>query len=84
MSFIEQAAKIFSDTPEYKFQAVIFGRDAFYIEGARPIKIDPDEIIFKAPSVVITVTGEALAVKELTDDCAAIVGKINSYVVTDL
>ena len=84
MSFIEQTSKIFSKTPEYKFQIVIFGRDAFYIEGARPIKIDPDEMIFKVPSAVITVTGESLAVKELADDCAAIVGKINSYTVNDL
>lgn len=84
MSFIEQTAKIFSDTAEFKFQAVIFGRDAFYIEGARPIKIDESEMIFKAPRAVITVAGERMAVKELTDDCAAIVGKIISYSVSDL
>ncbi|MDE5593316.1 MAG: hypothetical protein K2I75_05220 [Clostridiales bacterium] len=84
MSFIEQAAKIFSNVPEYKFQAVIFGRDAFYIEGARPIKIDEKEMIFKIPSGLITVSGERLTVKELSDDCVAIVGRVCSYTVTDL
>lgn len=84
MSFIEQAAKIFSNTPEFKFQAVIFGRDAFYIEGARPIKIDQNEMIFKIPSGLITIVGEKLSVKELSDDCAAVVGRVNSYTVTDL
>lgn len=84
MSFIDQAAKLFSNIPEYKFQAVMFGRDAFYIEGARPIKIDENEMIFKIPSGLITMVGEKLTVKELADDCAAIVGKISSYTVTDL
>lgn len=84
MSFIEQAAKIFSQIPEFKFQAVIFGRDAFYIEGARPIKIDASEMIFKIPSGLITLSGENLTVKELSGDCAAVVGKVCSYAVTDL
>ena len=84
MSFIEQAAKIFSGTPEYKFQVVIFGRDAFYIEGARPIKIDENEMIFRIPTGLISLVGEHMTVKELSDDTAAIVGKINSYTVTDL
>lgn len=84
MSFIEQAAKIFSDIPEFKFQAVIFGRDAFYIEGARPIKIDENEMIFKIPTGLITLVGEKLTVKELSGDSVAIVGRVNSYAVTDL
>lgn len=84
MSFIEQAAKIFSLAPEFKFQAVIFGRDAFYIEGARPIKIDEKEMIFKIPTGLITVIGERMSVKELTDDCAAIVGRIDAYTVKDI
>ena len=84
MSFIEQAAKIFSETPEYKFQVVIFGRDAFYIEGARPIKIDEKEMIFKIPSGIISLVGEGMTVKELEGDTAAIVGKICSYTVSDL
>ena len=84
MSFIEQTAKIFSGTAEFKFQAVFFGRDAFYIEGARPIKIAENEMIFKAPKSVLTVTGERLSVRELTDDCVSVVGKISSYTVTDL
>ena len=84
MSFIEQAAKIFSHTPEYKFQVVLFGRDAFYIEGARPIKIDEKEMIFKIPKGLISLVGEGMTVKELSDDTAAIVGRIDSYTVTDL
>lgn len=84
MSFIEQAAKIFSGIPEYKFHVVIFGRDAFYIEGARPIKIDEKEMIFKIPTGIISLVGEHMTVKELSDAAAAIVGRIDSYTVTDL
>lgn len=84
MSFIEQAAKIFGNTAEFKFQAVLFGRDAFYIESARPIKIDDTEMIFKAPNALICVCGEGLAVKELSGDCASVTGKILSFTVNDL
>lgn len=84
MSFIEQAAKVFSKTAEFKFQAVLFGRDAFYIESARPVKIDDTEMIFKAPNALISVCGEHLAVKELSSDCAAVTGKITGFTVNDL
>ncbi len=84
MSFIEQTAKIFSGLAEIKFQAALFGRDAFYIEGARPIRIDTEEMIFKAPGAVITVTGADLTVKELDDDCIAVVGRLKGFTVNDL
>ncbi|MCH5165700.1 MAG: YabP/YqfC family sporulation protein [Clostridiales bacterium] len=84
MSFIEQTAKIFGNSAEFKFQAVLFGRDAFYIESARAIKIDETEMIFKAPRALIYVCGENLTVKELTDDYAAITGRIKSFTVDDL
>ena len=84
MSFIEQAAKIFSETAEFKFHAVMFGRDAFYIEGARPIKIDSSEMIFRVPKAVITVVGKDMTVKELSDECTSVIGAINSFTVTDL
>lgn len=84
MSFIEQTAKIFSNTAEFKFQVAMFGRDAFYIEGARPIKIDESELIFKTQKELITVTGERLAVRELTSDCMSVVGMINAFTVTEL
>ena len=83
MSFIEQTAKIFESTAEFKFQAVLFGRDAFYVEGARPIRISDDEMIFRVGGSLITVSGEALAVKELDADCAAIVGRISGFTVKD-
>lgn len=84
MSFIEQAAKIFSGTAEFKFHAVLFGRDAFYIEGARPVKIDGDEMIFKTPRELITVTGEDMKIKDLESDCAAITGRIDGIAVKTL
>lgn len=84
MSFIEQASKIFSTAAECKFQAVMFGRDAFYIEGARPIKIDESEMIFKTPDAVITVSGEGMTVRDLSGDCVSIVGRLFSFEVRDL
>lgn len=84
MSFIEQAAKIFDGMAEFKFQVVMFGRDAFYIEGARPIKIDENEMIFRIPSAMLIVAGERMIVKELADDCASVVGKIDSFAVKDI
>lgn len=84
MSFIEQAAKIFSNKAEFKFHAVMFGRDAFYIEGARPIKLDGAEMIFKAPSALISLCGENLTVKELSEDCVSVVGRVDGFTVKDL
>lgn len=84
MSFIEQTAKIFSFAAELKFQAVLFGRDAFYIEGARPIRIDEKEMIFKAPDAVIAVSGTGMTIKELDGDCIAVTGKLNGFTVNDL
>lgn len=84
MSFIEQAAKVFSGRCEFRFHAVLFGRDAIYIEGARPIEIGENEMIFKTPDVIITLSGERLAVKELADDCASVIGRICSFSVREL
>lgn len=84
MSFIDQASKIFTGIAEIKFQAVLFGRDAFYIEGARPVKISDDELIFKVPGAVMTVRGSGMTVKELSGDCMSIVGKISGFEVKDL
>lgn len=84
MSFIEHAAKVFGNIAEFKFQATLFGRDALYIEGAKPIKIDGAEMIFKAATCVITVSGEGLTVKDMVDDCVSLVGKINGFAVNDL
>ena len=84
MSFIGQAAKVFENTAEFKFQVVMFGRDALYVEGAKPIKVDGDEMIFRSNRTMLTVSGEGLSVKELSDDCVSIVGKINGVAVKDL
>ncbi len=84
MSFIRQAAKIFDGMPEFKFQVVLFGRDALYIEGAKPIKIDCGEMIFRTGKCVITVTGDRMEVKDLVDDCISIVGKISGFSVSDI
>ncbi|MBD5131567.1 MAG: hypothetical protein HDT28_03090 [Clostridiales bacterium] len=84
MSFIEQTSRIFNSVAELKFQAALFGREAFYIEGARPIRIDKTEMIFKVSGALVHVTGENLAIKELDGDCAAITGKINGFTVNDL
>ncbi len=85
MSFIVQSAKILGkNLAELKFQAVLFGRDALYLEGAAPVKIDENEMIFKVYGSVVTVTGEKLAIKDLAGDCAAIVGAINGFSVKDL
>ena len=84
MSFIGQAAKVFGDTAEFKFQVVLFGRNAIYIEGAKPIKVDGGEMIFRSRKTILTVTGSGMSVKELSDDCVSIVGKIDGFAVKDL
>lgn len=84
MSFVEQAAKIFGEISEFKFHVCLFGRDAFYIEGARPIKIDGDEMIFKAANALITLCGQNLGVKELSCDSAAVIGRVTSFSVREL
>ncbi len=84
MSFIEQTARIFGNIAEFKFHAILFGRDAFYIESARPVKIDETEMIFKAANAVISVSGENLTVKELAGDCMAVTGKLFGFKVDDL
>ena len=84
MSFIGQAAKVFDGVAEFKFQVVLFGRDAIYIEGAKPVKVDGDEMIFRSRGSVLTVSGSGLTVKELSDDCVSIVGKIDGIAVKDL
>lgn len=84
MSFLNQVAKSFGNIPEFKFQAVMFGRDAFYIEGARPIKISDDEMIFKARGAVIYVRGARLSIREMTADCVSVVGAISSFEVKDV
>lgn len=85
MSFIGQTAdSILGRAAELKFQVVVFGRDAVYFEGVKPLKLDGDEMIFRARSCVITLVGEGLTVKELADDCVSVLGKINGFTVNDL
>ncbi len=84
MSFIDQTAKLFANADEIKFRAVMFGRDGIYIEGAKPVRLDPCEMIFRTPRCVLTVSGEGMSVKDLTGDCTAVVGKINGFLVSDL
>lgn len=84
MSFIEQTSKLFSGTAECKFQVMLFGRDALYLEGTKPVKIDKTEMIFKVKGSLITVSGEELAVKDIVEDCIAIVGRISGIAVVDL
>lgn len=84
MSFIDQATKIFGKTPEFKFQAMLFGRDAVYLEGAKPVKLECDEMVFKVNGALLTVSGESMTVKELTGDCVSIVGIIRSVAVGEL
>lgn len=84
MSFIDQTAKIFADSAELKFRAVMFGRDAFYIEGARPIRIDGGEMVFRAPRALITLTGEGMTVRETCDDSTAVVGRLKGFSVEDI
>lgn len=76
--------KSFGNIPEFKFQAVMFGRDAFYIEGARPVKIGSSEMIFSVPSALIYVNGDGMTVKELSGDCVSVVGKITGFEVKDV
>lgn len=84
MSFIEQAAAVFTDIPELRFQVVMFGRNALYLEGAKPIKIAVTEMLFRVGKSVLQVLGEDLSVKELVDDCVSIVGRVDSVAVRDL
>ncbi len=84
MSFIEQTAKIFGNVAEMKFHAVMYGRDALYIEGAKPLRIEQDEMIFRTARCTITVAGTGMTIKDLTGDCTAIVGHIDGFTVKDL
>lgn len=84
MSFIDQAARMFDNLAEIKFQAVTFGRNAVYLEGAKPVKLDGDEMIFGARDSIITIVGSKLTVKEMTGDCISVVGDINSFTVAKI
>ena len=84
MSFTERADKIFGGLAELKFQVVFFGKDAAYLECVKPVKLDGDEMVFRAGGNVLTISGENLAVKELSDRCIAIVGKITKYTAEEL
>lgn len=84
MSFIEQTSKLFANAAEIKFRAIMFGRDGLYIEGAKPLRIDTSEMIFRTPRCILTVKGENMTVKDLVGDCTAIVGKIDGISVSDL
>ncbi|MCH5158837.1 MAG: hypothetical protein J1F33_06545 [Clostridiales bacterium] len=84
MSFVDQISKMFGTLPEFKFQATLFGKDALYIEGGKPIKLDPDEMVFKVNGGVLTALGAEMSVKELSGDCVAILGEIKSVAVDRL
>lgn len=84
MSFIDQAAKLFGGTAEFKFQAALFGRNALYLEGAKPVKLDGDEMIFRVHKALIRLSGSDLCVKDISGDCVAVTGKIASFSVEDL
>ncbi|MCH5351577.1 MAG: YabP/YqfC family sporulation protein [Clostridiales bacterium] len=84
MSFVDQISKMFGALPEFKFQATLFGGNAIYVEGGKPIKLDDDEMVFKVNGGMLTVVGESMSVKELTGDCVAIVGEIKSVAVEKL
>lgn len=73
-----------NNVAELKFQAVIFGRDAIYLEGVRPVKIDNTEMIFKSGCSVITVAGEKLGIKELDGDTVSVTGRVSDFSVRDL
>lgn len=84
MSFIEQTAKLFANAAELKFRVVMFGQDGIYVEGAKPLRLDGSEMIFRTPRCILTVKGDGMVVKELVGDCTAIVGKIDGISVSDL
>ncbi len=84
MSFIRQVAKSIGNAAEFKFQAVMFGRDAFYIEGARPLKIGEEEMIFRAGGSIVRLCGSGMTVKEIAGDCVSVVGTVTAFEVRDL
>ena len=84
MSFIDQAARLFDNLAEIKFQAVAFGRNAVYLEGVKPIKLDGEEMIFCTRDSSIKIVGNKLTVKEMTGDCVSVVGAIKSFTVSEL
>ena len=53
-------------------------------KGAKPVKIGDDEMIFRIPQGLISLVGEQLKVKELTEDCVSITGRITDLAVKDL
>lgn len=84
MSFIDRSSKVFGGLAELKFQAVIFGRDAVYLECVKPMRLDAAEMIFRAQNCVITLTGANLVVKDMSDKCVCITGRVDNLAVTDL
>ena len=84
MSFIDQAARLFDNLAEIKFQAVVFGRNAVYLEGVKPVKIDGAEMLFCTRDSKVTIVGDKLTVKEMTGDCVSVVGAIKSFTVSEL
>ena len=84
MSFVNKCSKALGGLHELKFQAVLFGRDAVYLECVKPQKLDADEMIFRASGCLITLSGSGLCVIDMSDKCVGISGKVNNISVSDL
>lgn len=79
MSLIGQATKKILDcVSELRFQVVMFGDSAIYLEGVRPLVIGDERITFRTRSQLLTVNGESLSICEYFDESVSVVGKIKS------
>ena len=84
MSFVNKCSKTLDGLHELKFQVVLFGRDAVYLECVKPLKLDADEMIFRASGGMITLTGSGLSVMDMSDKCVSISGRVDNIAVSDL
>lgn len=86
MSFFKEVADVLNSSGRTGdgYNIIDYGGEAIYIEGIRRIlSIEPQLMRFDCKKKVIVLCGEKLAVHEMEDGCAVIVGKIVSVTAED-
>lgn len=81
-NFFESLKKEFKLSKEHfgKFNLVLISNNFLYLEGHKGLlKLSEENITFKVKNGVVVILGENLAIKELTQQTAAITGKIVNF-----
>lgn len=81
-NFFESLKKEFNLSQDRKknFNVVLMGNEFLYVEGHKGLlKLSEENVGLKVKGGVLVVLGEALALKELTQNTVAICGKIKTF-----